>query len=70
MEELDWPAQSPDLIPIKNLWDELERRLRARPNHPTSVPDLSNDFVDEWKQENTGCTTCNIFIYLFYFTFI
>ena len=41
-EELDWPAQSPDLNPIKHLWDELERRLRARPNCPTTVPDLKN----------------------------
>ena len=29
VEELDWPAQSPDLNPIKHLWDELELRLRA-----------------------------------------
>ena len=38
VEELDWPAQSPDLNPIEHLWDELEHRLRARPNRPTSVP--------------------------------
>jgi hypothetical protein len=27
VEELDWPAQSPDLNPIERLWDELEHRL-------------------------------------------
>lgn len=27
VEEHDRPAQSPDPIPIKHLWDELERRL-------------------------------------------
>ena len=50
MEELDWPAQRPDLNPIKHLWDEMECRLRARPNRPTSVPDLTNALAAEWKQ--------------------
>jgi hypothetical protein len=54
VEELDWPAQSPDLNPIKHLWDELERRLQARPNHPTSVPDLTNALIAEWKQIPTA----------------
>ena len=42
VEELDWPAQSPDLNPSERLWYELERRLRARPNRPTSVLNLTN----------------------------
>ena len=50
VEELDWPAQSPYLNHIERLWDELERRLRARPNHPTSVPILTNALMTGWKQ--------------------
>ena len=54
VEELDWPAQSPDLNPMEHLWDELERRLRARPNRPTSLPDLTDALVAEWKQIPTA----------------
>jgi hypothetical protein len=50
VEELDWHAHSPDLNPIKHLWVQLERRLRARPNRPTSMPNLTNALVVEWKQ--------------------
>jgi hypothetical protein len=39
--EMDWPAKSPDLIPIEHLWDELERRLRSRPQRPTSLTVLA-----------------------------
>jgi hypothetical protein len=49
VEELDWPAQSPDLNSIEHLSDELEHRLRARPNCPTSVRDLTNALVPDWK---------------------
>ena len=48
VEELDWPAQNPDLNPIEHLWDELERRLQTRPSRPTSVPDLINAVQNEW----------------------
>jgi hypothetical protein len=42
-------AESPDLNPIEHLWDEMERRLRVRPNRPTSVPNLTNTLLAEWK---------------------
>ncbi|KAI4888211.1 hypothetical protein NFI96_002800 [Prochilodus magdalenae] len=47
VEELDWPAQSPDLHPIEQLWDELEWRQRARPSRPTSVSDLTDVLLEE-----------------------
>ena len=50
VEELEWPAQSPDLNPIEYLWDELERRLQATPSHPTSVSDLTNELLEEWSK--------------------
>jgi ribosomal protein L19 len=30
VEEIDWPAQSPDINPIEHFWDELECRLRSQ----------------------------------------
>jgi len=50
VEERDWPAQSPDLNSIEHLWDELERRLRARPSRPTSVSDLTNALLEKWSK--------------------
>jgi transposase len=27
---IEWPPQSPDMNPIENLWDIIDRRLRKR----------------------------------------
>lgn len=35
-----WPQ------PIKHLWDDQERKLRARPSHPASVLDLTNNWMN------------------------
>jgi hypothetical protein len=48
MKNLTGSAQSPYLNPIEHIWDEIW--MRARLNHPTSVPDFTNAHVAEWKQ--------------------
>jgi transposase len=45
--EVEWPTQSPDLNPIEHLWDELERRLRYRPQRPTSLNALPASLQEE-----------------------
>lgn len=27
---IEWPAQSPDLNPIENLWDQIDRKLVSK----------------------------------------
>jgi len=50
VEELDWPAQSPDLNIIEHLWNEFERSLRTRPSRPTSMSDLTYALLEEWSK--------------------
>ncbi len=38
--------QSPDLIPIENLWDELDHRVHER--SISSIPELRERLQEEW----------------------
>ncbi|GFX95033.1 transposable element Tc3 transposase [Trichonephila clavipes] len=44
---MDWPAYSPDLNPIDNVWDMLGRRIAARQSPPTCLPELWRALLDE-----------------------
>ncbi|KAJ8870491.1 hypothetical protein PR048_029514 [Dryococelus australis] len=50
VRRLDWPVQSPDLNPIEHLWDELDRRVRARQARPKSIAQLMECLQEEWRR--------------------
>ena len=43
---LDWPAWSPDLNPIEEVWNDLKRRVYGR--HPKSMDELERFVTEEW----------------------
>jgi transposase len=44
---IDWPAWSPDLNPIENLWNDLKRRVYA--HHPQTMEELEHYIGLEWQ---------------------
>ncbi|GBO18736.1 hypothetical protein AVEN_171943-1 [Araneus ventricosus] len=52
---LDWPARSPDLNPMENLWDMLEQRVKRRNQHPLNLVDLRNQIFSEWLKVDATC---------------
>lgn len=48
LQTLEWPAQSPDLNPIENLWNLLKRKLASYERAPTGVLDLWERVQVEW----------------------
>ena len=45
---MEWPALSPDLNPIENLWDQPSRRVEARNPAPQNLNDLRAALQEEW----------------------
>ena len=46
VDVLEWPAQSPDLNPIENLWSILQKRVKER--RPQSKSELISVVYSEW----------------------
>ncbi|GFS48257.1 transposable element Tcb2 transposase [Trichonephila clavipes] len=48
IQRLVWPARSPDLNPIENVWDALGRLVAGRNYPPTNKNTLSRALTEEW----------------------
>ncbi|GFX10559.1 transposable element Tcb2 transposase [Trichonephila clavipes] len=48
IQRLVWPARSPDLNPIENVWDALGRQVGGRNYPPTNKNTLIRALTEEW----------------------
>ncbi|GFU03027.1 hypothetical protein TNCV_2457261 [Trichonephila clavipes] len=48
IQRLLWPARSPDLNPIENVWDALGRQVAGRNYPPTNKNTLIRALTEEW----------------------
>ncbi|GFV25171.1 transposable element Tcb2 transposase [Trichonephila clavipes] len=48
IQRLVWPARSPDLNPIENVWDALGRQVAGRNHPPTNKNTLIRALREEW----------------------
>lgn len=48
VQQLPWPAYSPDMNPIEHAWDALGRAINDRDNIPQTLQELAQALTDEW----------------------
>ena len=48
IKKLPWPPSSPDMSIIEHVWDQIDRRVRARDHLPTNKDQLWEALQEEW----------------------
>ena len=46
---MDWPAKSPDINPVENVWALLGDKVKKRDNHPRNLEELTVALQEEWQ---------------------
>ena len=49
IEVLSWPAQSPDLNPIENIWNYIKNKRQKKFGFPATKSDLIDQVMDIWE---------------------
>jgi len=47
---MDWPAHSPDLDPIENIWCHLRNCINSRQPVPSTKDEVKQAVVEEWEK--------------------
>ncbi|GFV14962.1 transposable element Tc3 transposase [Trichonephila clavipes] len=50
IQRMSWPADSPDLNPIENVWDMLGRQIAALSQPPSSITELKRALQETWNR--------------------
>ena len=53
IQTIDWPAHSPDLNPIENVWVLLERRVYANGRVFSTIDEQRSCILGEWQNSET-----------------
>jgi transposase len=57
IDQLPWPAYSPDCNSIEHAWDALDRAVRSRDVQPSNLDELTTALQEEWR--NIGQRSIN-----------